>query len=206
MYIYILGNSRCGSTKVYNFILKLCEHQVSKQEGDIKNINYGYNPPANDGAIYNIIKIHKSPYLMEKDIVFFPVRDMRDATVSAMDHIDYTNSISTFVSEQIDIFNKFRSNHFWDKFNIVKYENFDGKHIANILNISVTDAELGDVLDYINGTDILEQPYYKVLIHKNHGTDRAVGKYKTRLSATEIEYIDVAAKEYQIYFGYDKES
>jgi len=173
-----------------------------------------YIPPTDLTFIFSPtfkIKDIKELDFTEKDIIFFPVRDMRDATVSALDHPSFTNNVATFVSDQMRIFHIFRSNILWNKFNIVRYENFDEKHlhvarnVAKILNIFIIDSELLNILNYINGTDILTQPYEKVLLKPNHGTDRAVGKYKTRLQADQITVINNIAKEYQIYFNYDDE-
>jgi len=202
MNIYIFGTGRCGSSKLYNFILRLCECQISKMgHGHIK---YGYAIKIDIKATYNIIKNHTLTSITKKDIVFFPVRDMRDAAVSALDNKYFHNNVRDFTSDQMKRFKSFKSDPLWDMYNIVRYENFDANHIAEILGITMTTSELEDILNYINGKEILNQPYQKVLMHKTapHGTDRAIGKYKTRLSVAQIKIIDDMAKDYQVYFNY----
>ena len=76
--IYICGLSRSGSTRLYLTVIKMYE------------MIYGYNNVSsgyciNPNNTINVIKVHKEiekVNIKKNDILFFPVRDMRDCYVS----------------------------------------------------------------------------------------------------------------------------
>lgn len=194
MNIYIAGTQRCGSTRLYNLIIYLCEYKSDK-------VTCGFNKKLDPNSDYNIIKTHNTKQPDENaSLIFFPVRDIRDAFVSAKDSSLFTSVAEYFVGQQMGIYTAYMN---ISDLIIIKYEEYgldECKRVAKILDIDIPESDLIKIMDNVSNNH--NKNYDKFLVKPNHGTDRKSGKYKTRLSEEEIKYIDEYCYWYQKRFEY----
>ena len=203
MNVYIIGLGRCGSTRLYNLVIKMCEYVYDKT-----NVNCGMNITPSPNFTCNIIKCHDSSGIRPQpnDVVLFPVRNMKDCFVSFRGHHAFTNDIKQFCSLQSSLLKS--CDHLKRVRHVIKYEDYGIEQVvrvAKLLNIELEVDILIGIMDIIENIHLTNPPYDRYLIRHDHCGKRFNKQYEQCLTAHEQEYIDKFFDDYQREYQYSRE-
>jgi hypothetical protein len=195
IYIYIGGMTQCGSTRLFNFIIK--GYELSGLKIDSCWCDDLYNKKYNGSVDVLIVKFHDFPkkeFVDLSNFVFLPIRDPRDCVISTNKRF-FTNEKKNVgkdikkMEHNINLFRNWISHTDPKKIFISKYETFGSEQQQNIvmlLNLKLNDDQIKHISIELDNMlvstciskrdDKNDDLYKKTLLTQNHNTSGGKSK------------------------------
>lgn len=212
--IAVSGAKHVGSTMLVNIVSQILKHVGKKQHIYYATSGQYTSTKRKDSDDYMVIKMHRfSPGLLnDADLVFTPIRDVRDVAISAWKRAKAPREIQGQINnmkKNIGFFNSWAS----EKTVIFKYEKYKEnpangvEFVAVQLGYELDPKACQNIADYVE--NLINTPKKGALMSPANITSKgAINKWEKLYTPTEKQQVleDETVHNYLVKYGYHIDS